>query len=283
LPAPGTLYVVATPLGHLGDLTFRAAELLRTVPVVAAEDTRRTRTLLAHLGARPRLLSFHAYSPARRRELLLERLLQGEDIALVSDAGTPAVSDPGAELVQAVRARGVRVVPIPGVSAVTAAVSVAGMSGDRFLFLGFPPRRGSERRRLLSLAMASTWPVVFYEAPPRLVGLLEDLAAVAPAGTADTRRVVVARELTKLHEEILDAALPEAIAHYRAQPPRGELTIVLAPAQPGTTGPAEGPEPAVLARELLGRGMSKRAAVAELVRLTGIPRNLAYRIVLELT
>ena len=277
MPA-GTLFVVATPLGHLGDLTGRAAELLRVVPVVAAEDTRHTKGLLAHLGARPRLLSFHAHSPDHRIATLLEILLSGKDVALVTDAGTPAISDPGADLAAAVRAAGVSVVPIPGVSAVTAALSVAGFPADRYLFLGFLPRRGKERGRLLQLAATSEWTVVLYEAPPRLVTLLEDLAAL----TGGARRVVVARELTKVFEEVRANSLAQAAAHYGAHPPRGELTIVLEGSGGETSPVAAGPGAAALAVELLAGGMSRRGIIQELTKTAGIPRNQAYRIVMEL-
>ena len=149
-----TLYVVATPLGNLQDLTARAVEVLRSVDTVAAEDTRRSGILLAHIGASPRLLSFHAHSPARRIDTLLGVLEDLRDVALVSDAGTPLISDPGAELVRAVRAAGHEVVPIPGPSAVATALSAAGLGGDRYLFLGFVPRKGAERRWLLERAAA---------------------------------------------------------------------------------------------------------------------------------
>src|SRR3954447_6499983 len=161
---PGTLYIVATPLGNLGDLSSRAAEVLRTVAVVAAEDTRRTRGLLTHLGASPQLLSYHAHSDDRRLERLLDILRDGRDVALVSDAGTPAVSDPGADFVAAARAAGVPVVPVPGPSAVATALSAAGLKGERYLFLGFVPRKGGERGRLLARAAAEEWSVVFFEA-----------------------------------------------------------------------------------------------------------------------
>src|SRR5580765_3579933 len=167
-PMPGSLHVVATPLGNLGDLSVRAMEVLRAVPGVAAEDTRRTRGLLSHLRASPRLLSYHAHSEEPRLETLLEILHDGRDVALVSDAGTPVVSDPGTDLVAAARASGVTVVPIPGPSAVATALSAAGLKGDRYLFLGFVPRKGSERARLLARAAAEEWSVVFFEAPPRL-------------------------------------------------------------------------------------------------------------------
>ena len=199
---------MATPIGHLGDLTARAAQILRTVPVVAAEDTRRSRGLLTHLGAKPRLLSFHAHSKVRRTELLLRLLQNGTDVALVSDAGTPGISDPGAELVAAVRAAGVKIVPIPGASAIAAVISVAGFAADRFVFLGFLPRKGKARERLLTTAAESEWPVVLYEAPPRLHSLLEDLGRAA----GNDRRVLVAREVSKLHEEIWSGSLAEAAA-----------------------------------------------------------------------
>ena len=176
---PGTLYVVATPLGNLGDLSARGAEVLRTVSVVAAEDTRRTRGLLAHLGARPQLLSYHAHSDRKRLEALLGILRDGRDVALVSDAGTPAVSDPGTDLVAAARTASIAVVPIPGPSAVATALSATGFKGDRYLFLGFVPRKGGERARLLARAAQEEWSVVFFEAPTRLADLLADLAKVA--------------------------------------------------------------------------------------------------------
>ena len=275
---PGTLYVVATPLGNLGDLTIRAAETLRTVPVVAAEDTRRTRGLLVHLGARPRLLSFHAHSPDRRIEVLIEILRDGKDVALVSDAGTPTISDPGAGLVAAVRGAGFAVVPLPGATAVGAALSAAGLPADRYLFLGFIPRRGKERERLLRLAAESRWTVAFYEAPTRLVALLEDLRSVVGAD----RRVVVARELTKLHEEIRSESLTEAIGHYGGQPPRGELTILLEGTGEAPGEPADRELAMATATGLLASGMTRRAVVQHLVRTSGLPRNDAYRIVMDL-
>src|SRR4051812_28780651 len=152
-----TLYVVATPLGNLGDLTARAADVLRQVATVAAEDTRRTRGLLTHLGANPRLLSFHAHSPERRVAVLLDILSEGRDVALVTDAGTPGVSDPGPDLVAAARTAGFAVVPLPGASAVATALSASGLMADRYLFLGFLPRKGAERQRLLARAAQEEW------------------------------------------------------------------------------------------------------------------------------
>jgi 16S rRNA (cytidine1402-2'-O)-methyltransferase len=275
---PGILYVVATPLGNLGDLSVRAMEVLRAVPVVAAEDTRRTRGLLSHLGASPRLLSYHAHSEEPRLEVLLEILHDGRDVALVSDAGTPVVSDPGTDLVAAARASGITVVPIPGPSAVATALSAAGLKGDRYLFLGFIPRKGSERARLLARAAAEEWSVVFFEAPPRLADLLEDLARTV----GGTRRAVVARELTKLHEEFRAGTLAELAGYYSEHPPRGEITIVLE----GTGAPAEPPDRTGEAVEqatlLLAEGLTRREVVRRLTETLGLPRNDAYRLVMEL-
>jgi 16S rRNA (cytidine1402-2'-O)-methyltransferase len=275
---PGTLYVVATPLGNLSDLSERAAELLRSVPVVAAEDTRRTRGLLHHLGAKPMVLSFHAHSGEHRTESLLDILRSGRDIALVSDAGTPAVSDPGADLVSLVRAAGLAVVPVPGPSAVAAALSASGLAGDRYLFLGFIPRKGRERARLLERAANEEWSVVLYEAPPRLVALLEDLIPLAGAD----RTVVVARELTKIHEEIRSGTLRELVDYYSLNPARGELTIVLQ----GTGSPAEPPdrtgEAVEQALSLLAGGLSRREVAQHLSQSLGLPRNEAYKLVMEL-
>ncbi len=275
---PGTLYIVATPLGNLGDLSHRAAELLRQVPVVAAEDTRRTRGLLSHLGASPTLRSFHAHSSSHRTDRFLEILRSGRDVALVSDAGTPTVSDPGADLVAQARAAGCSVVPIPGASAVAVALSASGFSADRYLFLGFIPRKGRERTRLLTRAAAEEWSTVFFEAPPRLVALLEDLIALI----GPDRPAVVARELTKLHEEIRGGTLEELVEYYAATSPKGELTVILQ----GTGAPVPEPdrtEDAVeQATSLLAEGLTRREVVRRLTESLGIPRNDAYRLVMEL-
>jgi 16S rRNA (cytidine1402-2'-O)-methyltransferase len=252
--------------------------VLRTVPVVAAEDTRRTRGLLTHLGASPQLLSYHGHSAERRLEALLDILRDGRDVALVSDAGTPVVSDPGSDLVAAARASGIDVVPIPGPSAVATALSAAGLRGDRYLFLGFVPRKGVERTRLLARAAAEEWSVVFFEAPPRLTDLLEDLARLA----GGARRAVVARELTKLHEELRAGTLEELAGYYSEHPPRGEITLVLE----GTGAPAAPPdrtaEAVEQATQLLAEGLTRREVVRRVTETLGLPRNDAYRLVMEL-
>jgi 16S rRNA (cytidine1402-2'-O)-methyltransferase len=278
MPTPGTLYVVATPLGNLGDLSGRAADVLSKVPVVAAEDTRRTRGLLSHLGAHPTLLSFHAHSDEHRIESLLDILRSGRDVALVSDAGTPSISDPGPDLIAEVRAAGLPVVPIPGPSAVATMLSAAGLPADRYLFLGFIPRKGRERARLLNRAAAEEWSIVFFEAPTRLLALLEDLIPLAGPG----RTAVVGRELTKMHEEIRAGTLGELADYYSAVPPRGELTVVLE----GTGEPAAEPdrtEDAVeQATSLLANGLSRREVAQRLTQSLGLPRNEAYKLVMEL-
>ena len=270
-----TLYVVATPLGNLGDLSPRAADLLRRVPVVAAEDTRRTRGLLTHLGASPRLLSFHAHSGEHRLDTVLDILLDGRDVALVSDAGTPGVSDPGADLVAAARAGGIAVVPIPGPSAVATALSAAGLPADRYVFLGFLPRKGGERARLLARAAAEEWSVVLFEAPTRLGALLQDLARVA----GPERQATVGRELTKLHEEFRSGTLAELADYYSEHDPRGEITVVLA----GTGAPVpeedRTEEAAEHAVELLAEGLSRREVARRLTESHGLSRNDAYRLV----
>lgn len=275
---PGTLFVVATPLGNLGDLAPRAADALRQAAVVAAEDTRRTRGLLSHLGTSPTLLSFHAHSGERRLETLLGILADGRDVALVTDAGTPGVSDPGTDLVAAAREAGFAVVPIPGPSAVATALSAAGLPADRYLFLGFVPRKGSERARLLARAASEEWSVVLFEAPPRLVALLSDLVRAA----GPDRRALVARELTKLHEELRAGTLAELADYYSEKPPRGELTIVME----GTGAPAAPPDRTADATEeataLLAEGLSRREVVRRLTETLGLPRNDAYRLVMGL-
>lgn len=275
---PGILYVVATPLGNLQDLSTRASAVLRSIGVVASEDTRRTGNLLAHLGVKPRMLSFHAHSTAKRLETLLAILADDRDVALVTDAGTPGVSDPGAELVAAARAAGSPVVPVPGPSAVATALSASGLPADRYLFLGFLPRKGVERTRLLARAAQEEWTVVLFEAPGRLADLLRDLAG--PAG--GDRQAVVARELTKLHEEFRTGSLHELGEYYSSQEPRGEITVVLA----GTGVPAQPPDRTEEARDralaLLADGVTRREATQRLIAELGMARNEAYRLVMSL-
>lgn len=269
---------MATPLGHLGDLTARAAEVLRAVDVVAAEDTRRSRTLVQHVGASPRMISVHSHTEAAQSAPVLDLLAAGRSVALVTDAGTPGVSDPGARLVAAVRGAGYPVVPIPGASAVTAALSASGLPADRYLFLGFPARKGRERREELARAAAEPWTVVFYEAPSRLVALLGDLEAACGA----ERRAVVARELTKVHEELRGGTLAELAEWYDDHPPKGEITLLLEGAPERSRGAADIEATRADATALLAEGLSRTDVVRRLTETSGLGRNEVYRLVMEL-
>lgn len=275
----GTLYVVATPLGNLDDLSPRAAATLTRVVAVAAEDTRHTKPLLAHVGSRADLISFHAHSNDAALRRILHLLGSGKDVALVTDAGTPTVSDPGAVLVAAARARDIPVVTIPGPTAVAAALSVSGLAADRYLFLGFLPRRGGDRRRLLDAVARSEWTVVLFEAPPRVADLLQDLADAC----GGDRLAAVARELTKVFEETRAGTLTELAGYYAEAPPRGEVTVLVAgTGKPAPEGRATSPDPEARARSLLAQGMTRRDVAEQLAEETGITRNTAYRLVNEL-
>ncbi|MFQ6044975.1 MAG: 16S rRNA (cytidine(1402)-2'-O)-methyltransferase [Gemmatimonadales bacterium] len=277
LVTEGTLYVVATPLGNLGDITDRAREVLRGVPMVAAEDTRRTRILLDRLDAHPRIVALHAHSRATDVARVIDALEGGEDVALVTDAGTPSVSDPGAALARAAREAGVATVAVPGPSAVTAALSISGLPADRFLFLGFLPRKGSSRAKLLKQAVSSEWTVVLFESPERLVRLLEDLARRSDAG----RTAAVARELTKVHEECRTGTLSELAAYYRKNKARGEVTVILEGSPPHGVA-VDRDRLLERARELLASGGTKRDVAGRLADEFAIPRREAYQLVNEL-
>ena len=273
----GRLFVVSTPIGHLGDFSFRGVEVLRAAAVVAAEDTRRTRQLLTHYDIHVPVVSLHAHSRPEALARLLDRVAAGDDVAYVTDAGTPGISDPGVALAEGAHARGLLVVPVPGASAVLAALAAAGFPADRFVFLGFLPRRGSARRALLERVAAEPFTTVCYEAPGRTAALLSDLAV--PCGAA--RPAAVARELTKMHEEVRRGTLAELAAYYEAHPPRGEVTVVIG----GATADAAPAPPAVSAADavaligvLRAEGRTPGAIAKELSRRLGIPRQDAYRL-----
>ncbi|MBM3266597.1 MAG: 16S rRNA (cytidine(1402)-2'-O)-methyltransferase [Candidatus Sericytochromatia bacterium] len=217
---------MGTPIGNLGDLTPRAAEILRSVATVAAEDTRQAAKLLNHLGIRVPTVSYHEHNAGRRQPELLARLERGEHVALVTDAGMPAISDPGSHLVRAAAAAGHPVEVVPGPSALTAALAVSGLEATRFVFEGFPPREGKARRRLFRQLAGEHRAIVFFEGPHRLAATLGDLAAILGAD----RQVAVCRELTKVHEEVFRATLGDAAAHYATHAARGEITLVVGPA-----------------------------------------------------
>jgi len=265
------LYVVATPIGNLQDITLRALEVLRSASLIACEDTRTTRNLLARYGLRGRLVIYHEHNHRQRLPLLLRALEEG-DVALVSEAGTPGISDPGADLVRSARERGFRVVPVPGPSAVASALSVAGLRADRFTFLGFLPRRARERRALLEGVAGLPWPLVVMEAPHRLHACLVDLEAVL-----GDREVAVCRELTKVHEEVFWGTLSSARQHFAE--PRGEFTLVVAPASPASDGAGADPDRARrLLADLRAQGVPPTEAVARVARETGLPRREVYRL-----
>jgi len=281
--SPGVLFVVSTPIGHLGDFSFRGVEVLRRADLVAAEDTRRTRRLLAHYGIQARVVSLHAHSRPEAAERLLDRVGAGEAVAYVTDAGTPGVSDPGAALVEAAHRRGLGVVPVPGASAVLAALAASGFPADRFVFLGFLPRKGASRAALLERVAGERWTAVCYEAPGRAAALLRDLATRCGAG----RPAAVARELTKLHEELRRGTLAELAAYYVEHPPRGEVTVVVGglagdeEAAPVATAPVAGrtaADTAVVVAALRAEGLAPGAIAKELARRLGIPRQRAYRL-----
>ncbi|MCY4438319.1 MAG: 16S rRNA (cytidine(1402)-2'-O)-methyltransferase [Chloroflexi bacterium] len=219
---PGLLYVVATPIGNLEDITLRAVRILREVDVIAAEDTRHTRKLLAHLDIHTPLTSFHAHSGTGRLERILRTLEEGKQVALVTDAGTPGIADPGQPLIAAAVEDDIPVIPVPGPTAAAAAVSIAGFAGSMFCFLGFLPGRPSRRKRLLASVADLPFTLVIYASPYRLV---EDLKTCQEC--LGDREIMVARELTKLHEEVLRGTLAEMLAHFAEKEPRGEFTLVV--------------------------------------------------------
>jgi 16S rRNA (cytidine1402-2'-O)-methyltransferase len=283
----GRLSVVATPLGNLGDITLRAVETLVSADLVACEDTRRTRKLLTHLGSAAPTLSCHKFNERARVHQVLARLGEGKMVALVSDAGTPGLSDPGARLIKAVADAGYVVEPIPGPSAPAAAVSVCGMEAPAYLFAGYPPSRKTARRkffrsilaaekgRALEDSKAIPWPVVFFEAPHRIHACLKDL--VEQFGD---RKVIVIREMTKLHEEMVRGSLAEAAREFSARPGKGEFTLVVE----GGSGPAAvlGEDPVEIKaayRSLLAEGVERRDAMKQLSRATGLPRRKIYELV----
>lgn len=272
------LYVVSTPIGNLGDITHRAVEVLGTVDVVLAEDTRRTGMLLKHFGIGSRLISAHEHNEAARSRLVAELLAEGKNVALVSDAGTPLLSDPGARLVASAIDAGYEVIPIPGPSALLAALVASGLAADRFTFYGFLPRKGGDRAALLKEIAASPYTAVIYESPQRVEALVRDLAAAA----GPERRVAIARELTKLHEEVFRGSLAAAAVRLEERGARGEIVVVV---EGNTAPPPERDAQAArtLAEALLAQGLPPSAVAKELRAHLDISRNDAYQLVQELS
>jgi 16S rRNA (cytidine1402-2'-O)-methyltransferase len=275
------LFVVSTPIGNLGDVTLRALETLRSVPLIAAEDTRIARRLLARYEIGTKLRSFHARSGPARRDELLEHLRAGADLALVTDAGTPAVSDPGADIVAAWAGEGGRVVPIPGASAVLAAVAASGVAGPRWSFEGFLPRSGRERRDRLARLAADDRGAVLFEAPTRVAATLRDLAAAC----GGERSGAVCRELTKLHEQIVRGPLDALVGAVELGtiPQRGEFVLVLGPTGATTAELSSDEAREALAdgraqvEALVSGGLTRGEAARRVATATGMSRRALYR------
>ena len=271
---PGTLYLVATPIGNLADITHRALQVLRDVALVACEDTRHTRKLLQHYSIETKTVSYHEHNEQQRARELIELLQQGSDVAVVSDAGTPAISDPGFRLVRAAIENGIAVVPVPGPSALIAALVAAGLPTDEFFFGGFLPARSSARRTRLNELRAVPGTLIFYEAPHRLAASLKDAYEVL-----GEREAVVARELTKLHEELRRGRLSELAEHYATVEPRGEI-VLLIDRTVLDQAPATDSSPTSVS-DLVARfeaeGLERRAALKKAARELGLSRAEAYR------
>src|SRR6185437_9657535 len=270
----GRLYVVSTPIGNLGDFSARAVEVLRTVSAVLAEDTRHSRHLLEHYEIATPLSPYHEHNEARETPRILERLRAGESFALVSDAGTPLLSDPGARLVRAAVDAEIAVVPVPGASALLAALVASGIDVDRFTFFGFLPRKGRERTQAVDAVIELAHTAVLYEAPGRVGDTLAELERRG----AGEREVVVARELTKQFEEMRRGTVGELARYYADAPPRGEVVLVLAGRGPSS--PDEGAA-RERARALRQGGASARDVARALVEEHGLARNAAYRLAHE--
>jgi 16S rRNA (cytidine1402-2'-O)-methyltransferase len=270
----GTLFVVSTPIGNMGDFSFRAVETLRSVAAVLAEDTRHTRHLMTRYEIDVPLVAYHEHNEAKATPGLVARLVGGESLALVSDAGTPLLSDPGARLVRAAADAGVKVSPVPGASALLAALVASGLDIARFTFVGFLARKGGERRAGIEDVVAAQHAVVLYEAANRVA---DTLAELAEAGAGE-RATVVARELTKQYEELRRGTLAELAAYYGQTPPRGEVVIVIAGRTPQAVSEDELRARAVALR---AEGRSARDVAAALAAEFGAPRNVAYRLAHE--
>jgi len=274
-----SLYIVSTPIGNLGDITYRAVEVLRAADVILAEDTRRSGVLLRHYGVEGRMISAHEHNERARAATVVEMLREGRDVALVTDAGTPLLSDPGARIVREVVEAGFEVVPVPGASALLAALVASGIPAELFTFYGFIPRKGGRRTELLEEIAALPYAAVLYESPNRTAELLRDLAAAA----GPERRVAVARELTKMHEEFFRGTAEEAAERFEEREVRGEIVVVVEGRPEDAEAEAETDALAArsLAQALLSQGMSPSAVAKELRRRLGIARNAAYELAQE--
>jgi 16S rRNA (cytidine1402-2'-O)-methyltransferase len=271
----GILYLVSTPIGNLEDITLRAVRVLREVNLIACEDTRQTRKLLDHLGISKPTVSYHEHNESARADDLIAKLKSGANIALVSDAGTPLISDPGYRVVQAAIKASICIVPVPGPSAALTALAASGLPTDSFRFCGFLPPRGTQRRKLLEQLRSEDCTLVFYEAPHRITEALADIEAVFGA-----RPLAVARELTKLHEEFLRGTASSIRQDLEARPSvKGEITLLIGKAVEPEINPDVQPEEEV--RALEQQGMARMDAVKQVAKARGIPKRDLYRRVIE--
>ena len=276
-PKPGTLYIVATPIGNLEDMTFRAVRILQAVDMIAAEDTRHTGRLLQHFQVRTPQISYHEHNSHSRIPEILEHLQYGKAIALVSDAGMPGISDPGYELIKACIDDGITVVPIPGASAVITALSAAGLATDRFIFDGFLPAKSQQRRQYLESLQGESRTLVFYESPHRLRDTLASLGEVL----GSDRQLVIARELTKLYEEFWRGTVGDAIADYTQREPQGEYTLLVAGNPPSQIQLTETQLKTELL-QMMHQGISRSQASRQLAKDTSLSRRYLYQLALAI-
>ena len=273
----GMLYLVPTPIGNLGDISTRCRETLEQADFIAAEDTRVSLKLLNHLGIKKSLVSYFEHNKTAKGDMIVQRILAGETCALVSDAGSPAISDPGEELVKQCAEAGITVCAIPGPCAVITALSISGLSTGRFCFEGFLSTAKKSRKEHLESLVAETRTMIFYEAPHKLVNTLEDMAAVFGAD----RPISLCRELTKLHEEVVRTTLGEAIAKYTETPPKGEFVLVVAGATLVEKEKATPADAAARVAQLMEEGLSRKDAIKQTAQELNLPKNVVYDAALQ--
>ena len=268
----GMLYLVPTPIGNLGDISLRCRQTLEQADFIAAEDTRVTLKLLNHLGIKKSLVSYYEHNKTFQGDRILERILAGETCALVSDAGSPAISDPGEDLVKQCAEAGITVCAIPGPCAAITALSISGQSTGRFCFEGFLSTAKKSRREHLDSLKSETRTMIFYEAPHKLVSTLEDMAqAFGP-----DRSISLCRELTKLHEEVVRTTLGQAITHYQENPPKGEFVLILAGAQPVQPELPDEQDATARVKQLMEEGLSRKDAIKQTAKELNMPKNAVY-------
>ncbi len=274
----GMLYLVPTPIGNLGDISTRCRETLEAADFIAAEDTRVSLKLLNHLGIKKSLVSYYEHNKASKGNMIVERILAGETCALVSDAGSPAISDPGEDLVKQCAEAGITVCAIPGPCAVITALSISGQATGRFCFEGFLSTAKKSRREHLESLISEQRTMIFYEAPHKLLSTLEDMAQVF----GNDRPISLCRELTKLHEEVVRTTLGEAIEKYTAQPPKGEFVLVLAGAPAAEKVRATAEDATARVQALMDTGLSRKDAIKQTAKELDLPKNVVYDAALQL-